>query len=108
MNTYGKITRDSLYLNQKALEHPWDPDTNITQVFSNGTKCRKFAREGNNPISDIDYVHALVIVFRNSGVLEAGIRDWENLLDDQQTVANAITHFTNANKLRLAAKQCNT
>jgi hypothetical protein len=105
MTAYGKITRDSLYLNRKALETPWDPDTNITQVFSNGTKCLKFAKEGNNPISDLDYVHALVLVFQNSGVLDAAVRDWENLPEDEQTVQNTIKHFTKANTLRLAAKK---
>jgi hypothetical protein len=103
ITTYGEITMHALYLNRKELEMRWDPTTNITQVFSNGTRCRAFAVEGNDPISDLQYVHSLVMVFRNSGVLDAAVRDWENLATAAKTVANTIAHFTKANKLRLEA-----
>jgi hypothetical protein len=105
MDTYGTITRDAIYLNRRALETPWDPDTPISKVFSNGTRCLKFAQEGNNPISDMDYAQALVIVFRTCGVLNDAVKDWIKLPGDQQTVANAIKHFTAANALQLEAKQ---
>jgi hypothetical protein len=105
IDTYGMITRDAIWHNRKALETPWDPDTPISKVFSNGTRCLKFALEGNNPISDMDYVQALVIVFRTCGVLDDAVKDWDKLPGAQQTVANAITHFTAANARRLEAKQ---
>jgi hypothetical protein len=37
--------------------------------------------------------------------LDAAVRDWENLPEDQQTVENTITHFTKANALRVAARK---
>jgi hypothetical protein len=64
VTAYGEITMHALYLNRKELEMRWDPTTNISKVFSNGTRCRAFANEGNDPITDIQYVHSLVMVLR--------------------------------------------
>jgi hypothetical protein len=105
IKNYGQITEQDLSHNLKALETPWDPETTITTVFINGNRCRKFAREGEDPITDKTYIRALVTIFRNSGVLEDAIKDWDKLPPDRKTVDYAIQHFTQADKLRREAQQ---
>jgi len=101
VTNYGGITAKDLRDNMERLKTPWNPDTPIESVFTNGTFCRNFANEGNNPISDETYVLILVDIFEASGVLEKAIEDWEAKPVADQTLANAIPHFKTGNRLRL-------
>lgn len=105
IETYGEISEQDLQHNLQTLVAPWDPETTITGVFINGNRCRKLAAEGGDPISDRTYTRALVTIFRNSGVMEEALKDWEKLPKAQKTVGNAIKHFTEHDKLRREAKQ---
>jgi hypothetical protein len=89
--------------NLARIATPWNPDTPIETVFANGTNCRKFAVEGNDPISDAAHVRILVKIFTNSGVLDRAVSDWERKPDAEQTVLNAIAHFRKENTHRLEA-----
>jgi hypothetical protein len=55
--SYERITARELKKNLARIAAPWNPDTPIETVFANGTNCRKFAVEGNDPISDAAYTH---------------------------------------------------
>lgn len=99
--TYGGITPKDLQDNLQQIKAPWNPDTPIETVFRNGTFCRTFAAEGNDPISDTAYVRILVEIFEASGVLEKTVEDWERQPLADQTLANAIIHFKAGNKFRL-------
>ena len=56
VDTYGTITTIDLEANLQQLETPWNPDTPIATVFVNGNRCRQFATEGGDPISDLTYM----------------------------------------------------
>jgi hypothetical protein len=108
IQNYGQITHNDLRENLELLKKPWDPDTPIEQVFEHGTFCRKFATEGQDPISDTAYLVNLVQIFENSGVLDKAVEDWERKPTAQQTLTNAIQHFKNANKHRLVKESKQT
>jgi hypothetical protein len=73
VESYGHITARELEKNLKRIAAPWNPDTPIETVFATGTSCRKFAVEGNHPISDAVYVRILVKIITNSGVFERAV-----------------------------------
>lgn len=100
VTNYGRITAKDLETNLQQIKRPWNPDTPIQNVFTNGLQCRQFAAEGNDAISEAAYVRMLVATFRNSGVLSKAIDDWENKPDTDHTLANAIPHFKRADKIR--------
>jgi hypothetical protein len=101
---FGEITSHDLEINLKTLKTPWDPDTPIAAVFTNGERCRKFA-QNNDPITDKTYIRTLIETFRASGVMNEPIRDWENMSATFKTVTNCVKHFTEADKYRRQAKQ---
>jgi hypothetical protein len=80
---------------------PWDPDQPIEELFNHCNRCRSFARKGKDPISDESYARILIEIFNKSGVLERAVEEWEMKDEEDQTLANTITHFTKANKHRL-------
>jgi hypothetical protein len=75
IDTYGQITTRELEANMARITFPWNPDTPIETVFSNGTTCRQFAREGNDSTSDSAYIWILVKIFRATGVLDRAVAD---------------------------------
>jgi hypothetical protein len=77
----------------------------LETVLANVTHCRKFAVEGNDLISDAEYVRILVKIFTSSGVLERVESDWERKPDAEHTVPNAAAHFRRENTHRLEATQ---
>lgn len=101
---YGTIKLVDLDENVRLLHTPWDPDTPIENVFINGKRCRGFAAEGGDPITDVAYIRALLNVFRNSGVMESALMRWQEQPQFNHTVKYAIQHFTNANAYRQQAK----
>jgi hypothetical protein len=86
--------------NMACLAAPWDPTTNIVEVFTRGAICRQFAEQGDEPIPDTKYLHILLQVFTNSGVFGHDIEDWEAKPRADKTIANMKTHFMEANKRR--------
>jgi hypothetical protein len=101
VTTCGQITTMDLRDNLQRIKSPWNPDLPIETVFSNGTFCRRFAAEGGDPISDPAYVRILVDIFDASGVLPKAVEDWEHKPQADQTVDNAVTHFTRSNTYRM-------
>jgi hypothetical protein len=104
VNNYGTITPADLEENQVRIKTLWDPDTPIENVFANGTDCRQFATDGNEPIPDGAYIRILLHIFRQSGVMDDSIRDWDKKPLVEQTVPQATAHFIRDNKLRLTSK----
>jgi hypothetical protein len=100
VDTYGVIDQDALEDNMRRLTTPWDPTTNIVEVFTRGADCRAFATEGNDPIGDAHYMRILLQNFKDSGVFARAIEAWETKLPAEQTVANMEIHFTLFNKRR--------
>ena len=100
METYGKISKKAMAANLKSVSAPWDPDTPIEHVFTHGKSCRQFAAEGGDPITDAAYIRILAETFTKSGVLDKAVDDWEDLEEDDQTVAALMAHFTKADNNR--------
>jgi hypothetical protein len=98
--TYGTIRVLDVGLNLVQLEHPWDPETPIASVFVNARRCRQFAQEAEDPISDKTYMRLITSVFRKSGVLDEAVQEWNKLEPNVQTVQGIVTHFTAADKHR--------
>ena len=96
MTTYGKIRDRDLDQNLENITRPWDPDTNIELVFSNGKLCRELAEEGGNPISDGAYIRMLLKVFRQSSVFNTKIRSWTALPNGDKTLPKFKAHFIEA------------
>ena len=105
VDTYGTITTIDLEANLQQLETPWDPDTPIAMIFVNGNRCRQFATEGGDPISDQMYMRTLVKIFRNSGVLDEAVKEWDNKPNNEKTEAQCIKHFTKCDKYRRDTRQ---
>jgi hypothetical protein len=100
VDTYGVIDQDALEDNMRRLATPWDPTTNIVEVFTRGSDCRAFAADGNDPITDAHYMRILLQTFKDSGVFARAIEAWETKLPGEQTVAAMEVHFTLFNKRR--------
>jgi hypothetical protein len=100
IEAYGEIDDDALEDNLKKITAPWDPTTNIVEVFTNGAKCRKFAADGGEPIVDSKYMRILLQIFTDSGVFGRELEDWEAKPKADKTVSNLQKHFTEANKRR--------
>ena len=98
---YGEIEAEHLNANTKALEAEWNPDTEIEALFLNAKRCRQFAVQGEDPISDPAYVAALIQVVRRSGVFTRAIEDWDLKPKADHTVANLHKHFLAANTSHL-------
>lgn len=103
-DTYGDITSQDLAENLKMIQTPWNPDTPIETVFTNGTECREFAEEGQEPITDTAYIRYLVAIFRGCGVMDKAVEDWDIKETKDQTLDNAIKHFTNMDGHRRRSK----
>jgi hypothetical protein len=95
---YAQITADDMKQNRAKLESPWDSDTPIRTVFTNGMECRLFAIAGQDPISDKHYLAILLQTFNKSGVFEKVTTDWEEKDEADQTMDNFVTHFKKADK----------
>jgi hypothetical protein len=102
MKEYGHITPEDLEANMERIRKPWNPDTPIEGVFTNGTDCREFAIEGGNPINDMAYLQILITIFRQSGVMDDSLRTWAMKTAENQTLNKAIDHFTRANRYQRA------
>ena len=100
VDTYGTITTIDLEANLQQIATPWDPDTPIASVFVTGNRCRQFAKEGGDPISDHTYMRILAKTFRNSGVLDDAIKEWDATPTNTRTVIRCVKHFTKADKYR--------
>lgn len=70
-------------------------------MFNHGTLCREIATEGGDPISDTRYILILVKIFRDSGVFPVKIREWNNLEEEDKTVAKCEIFFIRAHVNRL-------
>lgn len=102
--TYGTIAPQDLEDNLAKIKTHWNPDTPIETVFANGEECRQLATDGQEPIPDGAYTRILVNIFRESGVMDKAIEDWELRRPNNQTLPEAIEHFTNADKYRRKSK----
>jgi hypothetical protein len=102
IDTYGGISSEELTANWTRLQLPWDPDTPIETAFKNGETCRAFATDGDEPISDRHYIHAMVTTFQASGVLNQAVYSWKTLSEEERTVEKMKTHFTTADDIRRA------
>jgi hypothetical protein len=105
IDEYGTIHPKDLEDNLTKLKSfQWNPDEPIQSVFSLGDKTRKFARDGNDPISDQAYTQILVNIFRRCGAMDNAVEAWELVKPTQRTLPNAIAHFIKYDKLRQMSK----
>jgi hypothetical protein len=72
----------------ERTETPWNPDTPIEGVFTNGTDCCQFTSEGGNPINDAAYLQILINIFHQSGVMDNTLKDWAMKPTQNQTLDN--------------------
>ena len=99
MAEYGVITPKDLAANLENIKRAWDPKEPIQEVFTKGTKCRQFAIEGREPISDTAYVRDLITVFRKSGVLDKAVIDFEEKPPVDQTLDTCIVFFKSRDRV---------
>jgi hypothetical protein len=98
MRTYGTIKTGNPVASMECIQAPWNQDTSIDDVFTNGTDCRHFASEGGNPINDAAYLQILITIFHRSGVMDDAIKDWAMKDTQAQTLDNAVNHSTEASE----------
>jgi hypothetical protein len=108
MDNYGKIKAADLAANLERIKLPWDPDTSLETLFRQHQTCRKFATEGNDPITDKGYIQILLNIFKNSGVFADDMKDWEKKDEADHTVENITKFFTEANGRRMRHLEENT
>jgi hypothetical protein len=102
VTNYGQISHKDLEENHTQLQAKWDPDTPIESVFVNGNFCRELAKEGGDPISDTMYVVMLAKTFKESGVLDDAVKEWNRKPMADKSLNNVTKHFKEANTARLA------
>ena len=100
MKEYGVITPKDLEANKEKIRRAWDPKDPIQEVFTNGTTCRQFAKDGKEEISDSAYIRDLLTVFRKSGVLAKAVTDFEEKPIAEQTLEACIAFFKNRDRVR--------
>jgi hypothetical protein len=98
--TYGHITFDQLEQNMDNLDRIWDPAEPIEIIWTTVRKCRLFAAEGLDPITEATTVRKTLSMLTKTGVFAEGIRDWRKLPPTDWTWKNFMKHFTLANKER--------
>jgi hypothetical protein len=101
LTEYAPIKADDLKTNLATMSAPWDPSTDLENVFARAHKCRRFAATGGDPISDIAYIRILLDVFTDSGVFTRALEAWRDKDDAEHTVANLKRHFAKADTERL-------
>jgi hypothetical protein len=100
IDKFGLISLDELHKNFASLKAPWNPDTAISTLFAAGDTCRKFASDGNDPISDKHYITTMVKTIHDTGVLTQALYAWRTIPDVDKTVDSMIEHFSTADKVR--------
>jgi hypothetical protein len=101
VDAYGTINARELGANLVRLAAPWDPETPIEIVFTNGTNYRQLFKEDNDPISDAAYIRILVKIFKANGVFDSIVADCQCKPISEQTIPNVIAHFQRDNTFRL-------
>jgi hypothetical protein len=105
MTKYGTIEPEDLEANLEKLVSPWDPSTDILNVFNNALECQQYSIFGEDPISDDMLIRKTVKVMEASGVFVHEVKEWNNKAKADKTFANLETHFENANKHRLLSEK---
>ncbi|KAG7345662.1 hypothetical protein IV203_033193 [Nitzschia inconspicua] len=101
ITNYGTIKQQDLEDNRDKLKAAWNPDDEITTVWTRIRECIEFAAGTNDPISKETAMILILKSFEQSGVLAPYINEWNRKPDDDQTYANFQEHFTKANTQRL-------
>lgn len=83
---YGRITAVEITANKVELCRDWHPDEPIVKLWARVTECRRFAAEGNCPISPIEAIIALLEIFERTGVFESAIDGWRARDEDTWTL----------------------
>jgi hypothetical protein len=96
--TYGTIKPKDLVANMERINKPWDPDTAIEYVFTNGDDCRQFAIDGGNSITDASYMQILLNTFKQSVVMDDTLKTWAMKGTANHTVDNMREHFMMVNE----------
>lgn len=100
-NTYGTISTKDLEKNREALKAPWNPDDDITSLWTRIKECQDFARHTAEAISDNTAMLLTLEALTASGVMSAYINEWKRKESVDQTYANFKLHFDKANKVRI-------
>ena len=97
---YQGISHSPSYTGVTSGKHDWSPyclvHMPIKMVSVNGRICFSFATTGDNPITDDTCIHQMVKIFTNSGIFTQAIHKRNLKTPAQKTMANLITHFTQA------------
>ena len=98
---YATITTDHVEANEQELSRPWDPATPTETVFDHATEVQAFAATTTDTISDGKLVRETLQIFKKSGVLGDGVKDWRKKLPADQTWTAMRVHFRKANQRRI-------
>lgn len=101
--TYGQVTIEDLANNLEAMNRPWDPATPIEELWTQIHKARNYAAN-DNVISDTTAVLSAVQNLTTTGLFTTAFEHWRNKAIADQTYANLMIHFNQANLNRLHAK----
>ncbi|KAG7342948.1 hypothetical protein IV203_020893 [Nitzschia inconspicua] len=98
---YGTIKQQDLEDNRDKLKAAWNPDDDITTVWTRIRNCIQFATGTTAPISEETAMLLTLESFTQSGVLAPYINEWNRKPTADQTYTNFREHFTKANDQRL-------
>jgi hypothetical protein len=89
METYGHISPQELVQNTTTLNSPWDPNTPMEYLINQIEKCRDFATDGKQTISNEQLLNAAYTKIYSSGKKADADKTWLNIK----------MHFLTAQKL---------
>jgi hypothetical protein len=98
---YGVVTTQDLANNLDAMGKQWDPTTPIEHLWTQISKARNYAANGNNAISDTTALIAATKNLQGTGLFIQAFEQWRGKTMAEQTYEAFKTHFNQANLNRL-------
>ena len=97
--THGTITPDDLSANLEEMEALWSPTQPIEDLWNQIKRCQRCAA-AHDPISNLMAIRSATTNLTNSGVFTDALKDWRKKTAADQTWANLLTHFNQADTER--------
>jgi hypothetical protein len=93
--TYGKVTAEDLEANQATLSEPWNPASDIEDLWCRIKDAQDFASDnGGNLIMDATAISMTLAIFEKATVYHNQVVAWRNRDSTAATMAMFTEHFT--------------
>ena len=99
-DNYGTITAAELEQNRQSIQQPWDPNKDLTKLWTKVTAVRQLASENGSPIDDRTIIQLLYNALSPSDVYTQALQAWHLKATDASTYAQFTEHMNQYDDLR--------